>query len=187
MSVKSLCRRTKNQKMNQRIIAFFSAVLALVPMQTLTAAEEVGGKMAPVCALTSVLDAKSYNLQQFKGKVVYVDFWASWCGPCVQSFPFMNNLEHEFKDKGLQIVAINMDETANDAQNFLAKHPAKFSVLTDSNQQCAKAFDVKAMPSSYLIDRNGVIRHEHLGFKAGETEQLQTLIKQLLMETPGSH
>lgn len=172
--------------MNQRIITLFSVALALMPMQTLTAAED-NSKVAPVCTLKSVPDVKNYNLQQFKGKVVYVDFWASWCGPCLQSFPFMNNLEHEFKDKGLQILAINMDETASEAQNFLAQHPAKFTVLTDSNQQCAKAFEVKAMPSSYLIDRNGVIRYEHLGFRSGETEQLQTLIKQLLAETPGSH
>jgi peroxiredoxin len=98
----------------------------------------------------------------------------------------MNNLEQEFKDKGLQILAVNMDENLTDAHDFLAKHPAKFTVLNDKDQQCAKAFEVKAMPSSYLIDRNGVIRYEHLGFRSGDAEELKTLIKQLLAETPGN-
>jgi thiol-disulfide isomerase/thioredoxin len=171
--------------MNQPIIALLTATLAFLPIPLIAA--EPSGRVAPDCALTSAFDAQNYHLQQFKGKVVYVDFWASWCGPCVQSFPFMNGLDHEFKGKGLQIVAINMDENPADAQQFLGQHPAKFTVLADTNQQCAKAFEVKAMPSSYLIDRNGVVRYEHLGFKAGETEQLQTLIKQLLTEVPVSH
>lgn len=172
--------------MNQRIIILSTVLLVFLQIQASIAGEAVG-RATPKCTLKSVPDAKSYDLQQFKGKVVYVDFWASWCAPCVQSFSFMNTLNHDFKDKGLQILAINMDENASDAQNFLTKYPAKFTVLTDSNQQCAKAFDVKAMPSSYLIDRNGVIRHEHLGFRSGETEKLQTLIKQLLAESPASH
>jgi thiol-disulfide isomerase/thioredoxin len=173
--------------MNPRIIAF-SAALTLISMHSSIAiASESNDQAAPNCVVSSFADAKSYNLQQFKGKVVYVDFWASWCGPCVQSFPFMNTLEHEFKDKGLQILAINMDENPNDAQLFLKEHPAKFTVVADNGQKCAKAFDVKAMPSSYIIDRHGVIHHTHLGFRSGETEQLQTLIKQLLSETPVSH
>ena len=98
----------------------------------------------------------------------------------------MNALEQEFKDKGLQILAINMDETPSEAQDFLAKHPAKFTLLSDKDQQCAKAFAVKAMPSSYLIDRNGVVRYEHFGFRSGEVEEVKILIKQLLAETAGS-
>jgi thiol-disulfide isomerase/thioredoxin len=172
--------------MNQPTIALLSVALAFTSLSNALAVENKAGRVAPNCAVTSLSDKQNYNLQQFKGKVVYVDFWASWCGPCVQSFPFMNSLEREFKEKGLQILAINMDESLSDAQNFLKQHAAKFTVLTDTTQQCAQALEVKAMPSSYLIDRNGVIRYEHLGFKSGETEQLQALIKQLLAETPTS-
>jgi thiol-disulfide isomerase/thioredoxin len=171
--------------MNQRII-LFTLVFAFGQVQNSNASEKTN-QTAPNCSVSSISDSQSYNLQQFKGKVVYVDFWASWCSPCLQSFPFMNKLEQEFKDKGLQILAINMDENLSDAQDFLIKQPAKFKIASDTKQQCAKAFNVRAMPSSYLIDRNGIIRHEHLGFRSGETEELQNIIKQLLAETPSAH
>jgi peroxiredoxin len=79
---------------------------------------------------------------------------------------------------------VNLDENLGDAKDFLTQHPSKFNVATDTEQQCAKAFALKAMPSSYLIDRNGIIRYQHLGFKTGEAEQVKTLINQLLAESP---
>lgn len=158
-------------------------MLALGPIQKATAAE--AGNKAPDCALTSIDDGKSYNLQQFQGKVLYIDFWASWCPPCLKSFPFLNELEQDLKGQGLQVIAINLDESAEDAQAFLAKTPAQFIVAADSNEQCARNFDVKAMPSSYLIDRNGVIRHVQLGFRPGEAKALRALAEQLLTESPG--
>ncbi|MGJ0492383.1 TlpA family protein disulfide reductase [Methylobacter sp.] len=168
--------------MNQRILTLFCAMLALGPIQTAIAAET--GSKAPDCTLTSIGDGKSYNLQQFHGKVLYIDFWASWCPPCLKSFPFLNELEQDLKEQGLQVIAINLDESSEDAQAFLAKTPAQFIVATDSNEQCARSFDVKAMPSSYLIDRNGVIRHVQLGFRQGEAKELRTLAEQLLTENP---
>lgn len=170
-------------KKYRRIFTLLCMAMAIAPTDILIAAEVTHDRSAPACALTSVPAAKSYNLQQFKGKVVYVDFWASWCSSCIHSLPFMNHLHQDLKDKGLQILAINMDENPDDAQAFLTNHPADFMVLADSNQQCAKDFNVQAMPSSFLIDRNGIIRYEHIGFKASETEQVQTLIKQLLAES----
>ena len=170
--------------MNQRRLALFCAALALTPLQTLCAAET--GSKAPDCLLTSINDTQRYNLmQQFHGKVLYVDFWASWCPPCAQSFPFMNALEHDLKDKGLQVIGVNLDQAPEDAKTFLAKYPANFTVAADANEKCAKDFDVKAMPSTYLIDRNGIIRHIHLGFRAGEAEELRVLAEQLLAEKPG--
>ena len=136
------------------------------------------------CALTTLDGKPVHDLQELKGKVVYVDFWASWCPPCVKSFPFLNQLDHELKDKGLQIIGINLDEKVNDAQNFLAKHPVDFSIVADASKQCAKGFEVMAMPTSYLIDRKGNIRHVHQGFRPGESEKLHALITQLVMEHP---
>ena len=166
--------------MNPRIINSFTA-LTFIAMHS-AMATEIEQRPAPACATAAIRDAKNYTLQQFKGKVIYVDFWASWCVPCVQSFPFMNTLEHEFNSKDFQILAINLDENPDDAHLFLKQHPAQFTVVTDTNQQCAKAFDVKAMPSSYLIDRNGMIRYQHLGFHNSETEEIKSLVKQLLAE-----
>jgi Peroxiredoxin len=168
--------------MNRRRIVLLCATLALAHMQTIMASET--GRRAPNCVLTSVGDEHRFDIHQFQGKVLYVDFWASWCSPCAKSFPFLNDLDREFRDRGLQIIGVNLDEERSDAQNFLAKHPANFTVAIKSNKQCAKDFGVKAMPSSYLVDRNGVIRHVHLGFRAGEAKQLRALVEHLLAESP---
>jgi peroxiredoxin len=141
----------------------------------------------PICNLKSMDNGQTYNLQQFRGQVIYVDFWASWCTSCLVSFPFMNQLNADLKENGLQVIAINMDETSSNAEEFLRDHTAKFNIATDTNEQCAKAFALKAMPSSYLVDRNGMIRYEHIGFKAGEIEQLLSVIKQLLAEPTPAH
>jgi thiol-disulfide isomerase/thioredoxin len=161
------------------------AALMLASIQTLLASE--AGKAAPVCALSAVGDSKPYNLQQFQGKVLYVDFWASWCGPCAKSFPFLNNLNREFKGRGLQIIGINLDEKPDEAKSFLSKYPANFTVAADVGGECAKNFGVEAMPSSYLIDRNGVIRHIHLGFRTGEAEEIKAWVGRLLAENPSGH
>lgn len=137
---------------------------------------------APNCALTSMDGKQSSDMHQYRGKVVYVDFWASWCGPCAQSFPFLNDLNREFSPKGLQVLGINVDENLKDAQTFLTKHPASFSTAADASGKCPQDFAVKAMPSTYLIDRNGVIRYTHLGFRPSETKQLRAMVEQLLAE-----
>ncbi|MDD5276596.1 MAG: TlpA disulfide reductase family protein [Methylovulum sp.] len=166
--------------MNQRIAAFFSVLLAAMPLQPLFALDK--GDNMPDCALTPVGDTQRYNLQQFKGKVLYVDFWASWCGPCAKSFPFLNDTEQKYQGQALKIIGINLDENPNDAQDFLAKYPANFTVVADVGEQCAQTFAVKAMPSSYIIDKKGVIRHIQLGFRTGEAKELDVLLGQLLAE-----
>lgn len=134
------------------------------------------------CALTTLDGKPAHDLQELRGKVVYMDFWASWCPPCVKSFPFLNQLDSELKDKGLHVIGINLDEKVADAQEFLAKHPVDFSIVADPSKQCAKGLEVMAMPTSYLIDRKGNIRHIHQGFRPGESEELRALITQLVME-----
>ncbi len=166
--------------MNQRMIILLCSVLAVGHSQNLSAAEN--GDAIPDCALTAASDATTYTFKQFEGKVLYVDFWASWCGPCAKSFPFMNHLDQTFKQRGLQVIGVNLDEKQGDAQDFLAKNPAGFAIATDNHEQCASDFGLQAMPSSYLVDRKGHIRHIHLGFKPGEAEQLEMLVEQLLAE-----
>ena len=139
-------------------------------------------QVSSACALTTLDGKPAHDLQELKGKVVYMDFWASWCPPCVQSFPFLNELDHDLKDKGLHVIGINLDEKIADAQDFLAKNPVDFSIVADPSKQCAKGLEVMAMPTSYLIDRKGNIRHIHQGFRPGESEELRALITQLVME-----
>ena len=159
-------------------------ICALALLHAAAAAAVEAGRPAPDCALAAIGEGKGHSLKQFQGKVLYVDFWSSWCGPCAKSFAFMNDLHKSLKDRGLQVIGVNLDETPEDAQAFLARHPAEFTVLADAAQQCAKDFDVKAMPSSYLIDRDGVVRHVHYGFRPEEAKAFQALAEQMLAEEP---
>ncbi len=136
----------------------------------------------PKCALSPIGENQNLDLGQYKGKVIYVDFWASWCGPCAKSFPFLNEMHQQLKDQGLQIVGVNLDENVEDAKAFLANYPPSFMVMADVTKQCAKDFDVKAMPSSYVIGRNGAVRHIHLGFRPGEAKEIRSLVEKVLKE-----
>jgi peroxiredoxin len=160
-----------------------AVLLALISTQAVYAVE-VGTPM-PSCTLSKMGETGETDLLGYKGQVVYVDFWASWCGPCAKSFPFMNEMHQQLKAQGLQVVGVNLDENAQDAQDFLAKYPASFSVMADVSKQCAKDFDVKAMPSSYIIDRNGIVHHVHLGFKPGEAAELRALVEKLVGDKAG--
>ena len=94
----------------------------------------------------------------------------------------MNALEREFGERGLRIIAINLDEDVKSAKDFLSKHPAQFTLAADASGRCPKDFGVQAMPSSYLVDRQGIIRYVHVGFRAGETDGLRKAVEQLLSE-----
>lgn len=167
-----------------RIFQFILGALFVLMMQPVFAIE--AGAPAPACALPVLKSDDVVGLESFKGKVVYLDFWASWCGPCAKSFPFMNALHQELSAKGLAVVAVNLDENPEDARAFLQTHPAGFTLAADTDEQCARQFDVKAMPSSYLIDRAGVIREVALGFRDGEAETLRKTVDTLLSELTAS-
>ncbi|MCB1936929.1 MAG: TlpA family protein disulfide reductase [Nitrosomonas sp.] len=143
-------------------------------------AAQLVDRPAPECELTTLNGVSVENIQALKGKVVYVDFWASWCSPCVQSFPFMNQLQQDYGSRGLQVMGVNLDEKVADAEKFLSEYAADFSIVADPTRQCAKDFDVIAMPSSYLVDRAGVVRFIHRGFRPGETKELRLIVEQLL-------
>lgn len=140
------------------------------------------GDSLPECRLSTIDSPHAIDLSKFKGKVLYVDFWASWCGPCAKSFPFMNQLQEEFSGKGLAMIGVNLDENPEDAKSFLVQHAANFTIAADKDEQCAQQYDVKAMPSSYLIGRDGVIRHVHLGFREDAGKELREVVEKLLAE-----
>ncbi len=162
------------------------ALAALLAVSACGASEQLSATdnapAAPACKLSLTDEPTVTALAQYRGQVVYVDFWASWCGPCRQSFPFMNQLQTEFGKQGLTVLAVNLDEEGSDAQSFLASHPAQFKVAGGANQECAAAFQVEAMPSSYLVDRAGKVRYIHHGFRAGDAELLHGLAATLLAE-----
>jgi peroxiredoxin len=120
------------------------------------------------------------SLNQQRGKIVYVDFWASWCGPCRQSFPWMNEMLGKYQAQGLEILAINLDTGRAEADEFLAKNPASFTVLFDPTATLPPQYGVKGMPTSYLIDASGEIILQHAGFNASHRESLEASIQQAL-------
>jgi thiol-disulfide isomerase/thioredoxin len=104
------------------------------------------------------------KLSDLAGQVVYLDFWASWCKPCRQSFPWMNQMQQKYAAQGLQIIAINLDTESSLAKDFLDKVPAQIPIIYDPEGNIASNYQLLGMPSSYLIDKKGKIRFAHKGF-----------------------
>ncbi len=119
-------------------------------------------------------------LEKLRGKVVYVDFWASWCGPCRRSFPWMNEMQQKYGAKGFTVVAINVDKKRADADKFLAVLPANFPVVYDEAGTAPAAFAVQGMPSSYLIDARGNVSYVERGFVEESRGPLEDRVKALL-------
>lgn len=128
--------------------------------------------------------APDLDLAALKGKVVYIDFWASWCGPCRQSFPWMKAMHDRFGKDGLEIIAINVDQEQPKADAFVAEFNPAFRVLFDGTGVLASQFKVQTMPSSYLLDRQGKPRFRHLGYHDAKRPQYEQEIQQLLAEQP---
>lgn len=120
------------------------------------------------------------HLNELRGQVVYLDFWASWCVPCRKSFPWMNDMHKRYGKDGLKIVAINLDKEVNLAKQFLTEYPANFTVAYDPEGLSAEKFKVQAMPSSFLIDKQGKLHSTHLGFKDKDTAAMEAEITKLL-------
>lgn len=154
----------------------------LLALSLLSAA--VSARPAPDFSLSSLPDAE--QLSQLKGKVVYLDFWASWCKPCRKSFPFMNQLQQEYGPKGLVVLAVNLDAEPPLAAQFLSDHPAQFAVQYDPDGKIASEYELIGMPSSYLIDAAGQIRYSHQGFFADKTTRYESEIQELLSEIPST-
>lgn len=131
-------------------------------------------------SMPTMANQTSLDLTQYKGKVIYVDFWASWCGPCQKSFPAMNSMREQYNDDDLVMLAINVDNDKSAAAQFLQKHPAKFDVIYDPDGVIAEQFQVEAMPSTYIFDQSGKAKYLHKGFRAGDKAKLKEYINQLL-------
>ena len=137
---------------------------------------------APLFEGASLPPGATLRLEDYRGKVVYLDFWASWCGPCRQSLPLLDSLRRRLKDRGFEVLAVNMDEDSKLALEFLKKYPVSYPQIADPRGQLARLYDVQAMPSSYLIDRHGQVRKVQLGFKKKDLSELQNMVERLLEE-----
>jgi thiol-disulfide isomerase/thioredoxin len=126
--------------------------------------------------------ASGMDVSEYKGKVVYLDFWASWCRPCAQSFPWMNTIAHHYKDSGLVVLSVNVDVEKSAADAFLKKRPADFKVIYDPEGILAEQQGLIGMPSSYLYNRDGVLISTHVGFNSKTSSEAEKAIRSALGE-----
>ncbi len=138
------------------------------------------GEPGPDFTLTELGSGQLLALSELKGQIVYLDFWASWCGPCRKSLPLYEVMQTELPAGPFQIVAINLDENPEDARRFLEQHPVSYTILLDPEGNTAKQWQIKAMPSSFLLDRNGRIVHSWAGFEPSHIEDIRNEISLLL-------
>lgn len=136
----------------------------------------------PITAASFVLPGREgvVDLAAFRGKVVYLDFWASWCGPCRASFPWMTHLARTHAADSLVVIAVNLDKDRALADAFLSDHPAGFRVAFDPSGRTAEAYKVSAMPTSFLIGRDGTVLMRHAGFDARRTADVERRIVEAL-------
>ncbi len=125
---------------------------------------------------------ENIRLSELRGEVVLINFWASWCGPCRQEMPILSELHDKYKTMGFTVLGVNVEENSSAARKLLKDMPVSFPVLFDNDSSVSKQYDVAAMPSTVLVDRNGNMRYLHRGYKPGledtYVEQVRNLIKE---------
>ena len=163
-----------NNKLRITVIALLTSAFSFNSFAT-----EVG-QPAPQFTLPTLQQDKPTSLTQFAGKVVYLDFWASWCAPCRTSFPLLNKLHEKLKSQGFEVVGINLDEDKANAEKFLKEFSVGFTVLRDAKGEWADQFVVESMPTSFIIDKQGVVKYIHHGFTSDDVKDLEPKITALL-------
>ena len=125
---------------------------------------------------------KEISLSQFKGQVVMINFWASWCGPCRQEMPILEQLYDKYKPMGFTMVGVNVEPDSNAAINWLKATPVTFPILFDTKSQVSKLYQVAGMPSTVIVDRKGNLRWLHRGYKPGDENEYLNQIRALVRE-----
>jgi peroxiredoxin len=154
---------------------------AIVVASTAFAAGGDASGPAPAFTLTT-LGGQPSGLNAYKGQVVMVNFWATWCGPCQQEMPLLDQMYKKYKPAGFTLIGVNVDKEAPAVKQLLERKPVSFPVLLDPANQVSKAYHVDEMPSSVIIDRKGQIRYIHRGYKPGDENDYQDRIRQLIRE-----
>jgi len=160
-----------------RLLFLLLATLAAA----LPAAAVAPSGAAPDFTLRS-MDGPNLRLQQQRGRVVLVNFWATWCGPCREEMPQLNKLYDKYRSSGFVLLGVNVDDDANKGMEVAHKLGVKFPVLLDTDKKVSKLYDLATMPSTVLIDREGRIRYVHRGYMAGYEDSYDKQIRELLKE-----
>ena len=165
--------------MTRALASLALLVSCLLPAAALALEE---GDKAPAFSAPSLQGGGNVGLSDHRGKVVYLDFWASWCAPCLQAIPEIEEMRSQFPADRFQIIAVNLDQKKKKALRFLEKNPIGYPSASDPKGRLPGQFGLDTMPTSYLIDGDGVIRYVHRGFKRGDGSKLREEIRALLGE-----
>jgi thiol-disulfide isomerase/thioredoxin len=169
--------------MKHRIAAILSGAVAAALLAAVPASGTAPSSSGPAPQFT--LDARGgskISLTQYKGQVVMLNFWASWCGPCRQEMPLLENIYKKYNKMGFTLIGVNVEPNSNEAEGFLKQTPVSFPVIYDKDSTVSKAYDVQGMPSTVIIDRKGNIRVLHRGYKPGDENEYLDSIRSLVRE-----
>lgn len=167
--------RTRNLYPTALVAAGALFVALLLPVGSAFAVE--AGEAAPDFSAKRLGAGEDIDLAAYRGKVVYLDFWASWCPPCLLSLPALEKLRGEFPATDFEVIAVNLDRDTSRAMRFLAERTIGYPSATDPEGRIPEKFGLETMPTAYLIDREGVVRHVHKGFRMGDVEDLRAEIR----------
>jgi peroxiredoxin len=158
-------------------------VRAAAVASTLAISSLVGASasLAPKFSLPS-RSGDTVSLDQLKGQVVMLNFWASWCGPCRKEMPLLDQMHKRYSSLGFTLLGVNVEANTKDAERWLAETPVSFPVVFDKDSKVSKLYDVNAMPSTVFIDRKGNVRYLHRGYKPGDESEYLNQIRALLKE-----
>ena len=156
-----------------------ACLLCLVGLNPANAASVSGP--APNFTLKS-LTGKNLKLSEMTGNVVLINFWASWCGPCRQEMPLLNDLHNKYGPLGFTVLGVNVEEQSDAARGFINDFPVDFPVLLDNTNQVSKMYNVVAMPTTVVVDRDGNMRFLHKGYKPGDEQEYRKMVKKLIRE-----
>ncbi len=160
--------------------SLLGAILVIFTVSTL-AASSLQGQVAPDFVLRSST-GENLRLSEYRGDVVLINFWATWCGPCRQEMPLLDDLYGRYQRVGFNLLGVNIDEDSRRAMQMVQELGVNFPVLFDEHKEVSKLYEVEAMPVTILVDREGIVRHVHHGYKPGYEEKYLTEIRSLLRE-----
>ncbi|MCU7844622.1 MAG: TlpA family protein disulfide reductase [Candidatus Thiodiazotropha sp. (ex Monitilora ramsayi)] len=166
-----------------RTIHWARVIVVTVAMMLIAGQASASSEPSPAPDFTlKSRSGENIKLSELRGQVVMINFWASWCGPCRQEMPILDQLYQRYEPMGFTLLGVNVEEDSAAANKVLREIPVTFPVLYDSKNQVSETYQVRAMPSTFLIDRDGKVRYLHKGYKPGYEEEYQKQVRELIRE-----